>query len=164
MNTALQASLTALEYSRNFTNTLLAAIPADKYCYQPIAGANHALWIMGHLASIDAALLQMCGGPADARLPTLQPIFFMQSQPLPEPASYPPIAEVRTWFEETREALLTWYRGQDEQQLLLALPEPVKGIAPDRLHLVPRLAVHEATHAGQLTVIRKSLGLAPVFA
>ena len=65
MDATLQASLIALGYSRNFVKAILAAIPEDKYCHQPCPGGNHTLWILGHLPSVDAGLLAMCGGPAD---------------------------------------------------------------------------------------------------
>ena len=164
MATILESNLVALEYSRHFVNALLDTIPEDQLCHQPFPGANHALWIMGHVASVDAFLLQACGGPSDPQLEQFQPAFFMKSQPSPNPGDYPPAAQVRAWFQGTRETVLDWFRSQTEEQLSTPLPEGLREIAPDRLSLIARLAIHEAGHGGQLTAIRKSLGLAPVFA
>ncbi|NLF69465.1 MAG: DinB family protein [Candidatus Anammoximicrobium sp.] len=164
MATNLEASLVALEYSRHFVQALLDTIPEDQLCHQPFPGANHALWIMGHVASVDAFLGQACGGPQDPQLESWQPTFFMKSEPSPNPGDYPPADEVRAWFQSTRQAVLDWFRSQDEQQLGTPLPEGLREIAPDRLSLIARLAIHEAGHGGQLTMIRKSLGLPPVFA
>ena len=164
MNPKLETSLVALEFSRHFTTALLDAIPEDQYCHQPFPGANHALWVLGHLPCVDAFLMQVCGGPADSQLEKMQPLFGMHSTPTPQRSNYPPLAEVRAWYQAARQNVLDWLRGQDEQQLRTPLPDPLKQIAADRLALVARLAIHESAHAGQLTVVRKSLGLAPVFA
>ena len=164
MEPILQNSLVALEFSRHYVNAILAGIPEEKYFHQPVPGGNHAFWILGHLPCIDAFLMQACGGPTDPRLAAMQPLFFMQSKPSPNPGDYPPLAEVRDWFHAARRNVTEWLAGQDLAQLKTPLPDPLKQIAADRLALVARLAIHEAGHVGQLTVIRKSLGLAPVFA
>ena len=164
MASILESNLVALEYSRHFVNALFEAMTEDQLCHQPFPGANHALWIMGHLASVDAFLLQACGGPSDPQLLAMQPLFFMKSQPSPNLSDYPPVAQVRAWFDLTRKTVLDWFRSQNEQDLSTPLPEGLREIAPDRLCLIARLAIHEAGHAGQLTMIRKSLGLPPVFA
>ena len=164
MTSILESNLVSLEYSRHFVNALLEKIAEDQLCHQPFPGANHALWIMGHLASVDAFLLQACGGPSDPQLQPMQPLFFMKSQPSPNLSDYPPLPHVRAWFQETRKNVLDWFRSQNEEQLSTPLPEGLREIAPDRLCLIARLAIHEAGHGGQLTMIRKSLGLPPVFA
>jgi hypothetical protein len=164
MASILESNLVALEYSRHFVNALFEAMTEDQLCHQPFPGANHALWIMGHLASVDAFLLQACGGPSDPQLVPLQPLFFMKSQPSPNLSDYPPVTQIRVWFDLTRKTVLDWFRSQNEQDLSTPLPEGIREIAPDRLCLIARLAIHEAGHAGQLTMIRKSLGLPPVFA
>ena len=88
----------------------------------------------------------------------------MQSKPSPNPSDYPPVAEVRQWFDAARQNVLDWYGSLSAAELAMPLPEPLQHIAPDRLRLIARLAVHESGHGGQLTVIRKSLALPPVFA
>ena len=98
MAPSLQTSLVALEFSRHFVNVMLNEIPEDQYCHQPFPGESR-WWIMGHLPSIDAFLLQACGGPSDPQLEKMKPFFFMKSQVLPNLSDYPPIAEVRAWFD-----------------------------------------------------------------
>ena len=63
-----------------------------------------------------------------------------------------------------RQNVLDWYHSLSEPELLVPLPDQLKQIAANRLCLIARLAVHESSHGGQLTVVRKSLGLTPVFA
>ena len=43
------------------------------------------------------------------------------------------------------------------------LPDDIKGFAANHATLMTTLAWHEGLHAGQLTIVRKSLGIAPKF-
>lgn len=164
MDRILETNLVALEFSRYFANAMLDAIPEDKLCYQPIPDANHALWVMGHLACTDEFFMQVCGGPWNQRFEQLKAVFFMGSKPVSDPGAHPPVAEVREWFQDSRARMIEWLKGQTMEELATPLPEFLQRAAADRLKLIARLAVHESAHAGQLTVVRKSLGLAPVFA
>ena len=61
MTTATASSLleiakSVLELSRRSTMKMVADISADKFCHQPVPGANHAMWILGHLANTDNCL------------------------------------------------------------------------------------------------------------
>lgn len=164
MDRILETHLVALEFARYFTNTMLDNIPDDKLCYQPIPDSNHALWVMGHLACTDEFFMQVCGGPWNQRFESFKGVFFMGSKPLADRGAYPPVAEVREWLQDSRTRMVEWLKGQSPEELATPLPEYLQRAATDRLKLVARLAVHESAHSGQLTVIRKSLGLAPVFA
>src|SRR5579872_3247515 len=50
----------------NWTQTALQAvfdgIPAEQFLHQPFPGANHALWTMGHLATVDQYFLKSLAG------------------------------------------------------------------------------------------------------
>ncbi|KPK45852.1 MAG: hypothetical protein AMK72_10460 [Planctomycetes bacterium SM23_25] len=46
-----------LEFARRVTLGLLEDIPEDKLFYQPFPGANHALWIIEHVAWDDSFFL-----------------------------------------------------------------------------------------------------------
>ncbi len=56
-----------LEFARRVTLGLLEDIPEDKLFYQPFPGANHAIWIIGHVAWDDSffltALAVRCKNP-----------------------------------------------------------------------------------------------------
>lgn len=164
MASLLDSQLLAIEYSRRFASAMLEAIPLEQYCHQPFDGANHALWTTGHLAAADCFFMSLIGGPADARFEQLKDKFFIGSKPAGELSAYPPVEEVRRWFEEARANLTAYYRSMSEEELAAPMPEQWARIAANRGSLIARIAVHESAHAGQLTVVRKSLGLAPVFA
>lgn len=164
MDRTLEAHLVSLDFARYFTNAMLDSIPEDKMCYQPVPDCNHALWVMGHLACTDEFFMQVCGGPWDQRFEQHKGTFFMGSKPVADPAVYGSPADIRAWLQDARTRMIDWLKGQTAEELTTPLPEFLQRAAADRMKLVPRLAVHESAHAGQLTVIRKSLGLAPVFA
>ena len=58
-NPLLSTGLFALGFARGVTTRLLDSIPEDKWDHRPAGGTgNHALWIMGHLATTDAQFLE----------------------------------------------------------------------------------------------------------
>ena len=86
-------------------------------------------------------------------------LFGMGSEPKPDASAYPPIAEVRAILEKNRTLLLEWLGGLSEDDLEKPLPEGLAGFAPNFGALIGSLAVHEAMHVGQITLIRKALQL-----
>ena len=62
----LQTCMGTLEFARRGLMGLLEATPEDKFLHQPYEGANHALWIMGHLACTDEYFMnKLEGAPFD---------------------------------------------------------------------------------------------------
>ena len=58
MTTATSSTLfdtgkAAMDLARRCTLKLVDGIPRDKLCHQPVPNANHALWVLGHLACSD---------------------------------------------------------------------------------------------------------------
>ena len=47
----------------------------------------------------------------------------------------------------------------DEQQLLTPLPDEMSSFAPNFAAVMSSIAWHEGFHAGQLSAVRRSLGL-----
>ena len=68
-----------------------------------------------------------------------------------------------TQFEARRHELLAWFREMPTGQLISPVPEDWKSFGATPGILMSTLAWHEGLHAGQLTVIRKSLGFVPKF-
>jgi hypothetical protein len=152
-----------LTFSRRMTDQLLEDIPDDKLLYQPLEGGNHALWVMGHLAVTDDMFAGLYDG-GSTRLPeSYTNVFGMGSTPTSDPAGYPPVAEVRQQYAATRQRVLDAVRTADDATLDSAPPKDFEGFGPDRLGLLISVAWHEGLHAGQLTIVRRSLGIGPKF-
>lgn len=158
-----ESGIAALGFARKATLGFFEDIPDNKVCHQPIPGANHALWILGHLACTDEFFLNKVGGKPFNRFEKWNGIFFMKSTPTPNVSDYPPVSEVKQVLDENRQRLLQWVDSMKEADALLALPEDLKTFAPNRAALLSTMAWHEGLHAGQLTVIRKSLGIGAKF-
>jgi uncharacterized damage-inducible protein DinB len=155
-------ALDAFTASRKIINGMFEGIPAEQFCYQPCAGMNHALWTMGHLATVDQYFLKHLAGQPETRFDEFRQMFFMKSKPLPSLSDYPPLADVRVYFDQARMELLEWLRSLDDEQLGQPLPEPLHSFQPNLAMLFGHLTWHEGFHAGQLSVVRKSLGIPPV--
>ncbi|MFQ5501703.1 MAG: DinB family protein [Phycisphaerae bacterium] len=162
-NHLLDTGMAALSFSRQATMSLIDTLSEDQFLHQPIAGANHAMWIMGHLACSDEYFLNKLGGKPFDKFEAWETKFFMKSKPTANASDYPPIAEVKEALAYGRERLVGWYGTLDEATLLSPPPGDLKDFAPTHAALLSTMAWHEGLHMGQLTVIRKSLGLAPVF-
>jgi uncharacterized damage-inducible protein DinB len=162
------SQLHQLRFARGATLRLLDGIPADKRCVQPaIAGgaalANHATWIVGHLASTEDFFLAEFSGGTPALSEKWRSLFGGGSTPVDDPAAYPPFEEVMRTFEERREALTRWFESLTVDQIAEPAPEKWRPYAPTLGDLAPFLAYHEGYHGGQLAVARKACGLSPAF-
>lgn len=155
---------TALVFSRGIITSLFESIPDNKLCFQPIPKVNHALWVAGHVATTDAFFLSNLAGQEKERFEAWKDIFFMGSTPKPDASHYPARAEVIAYLETGRAALLKWFGSMSKAQLASPLPQELAFFAPNYGALMSTIACHESMHAGQMTVVRKALGMDPAFA
>ncbi len=140
---------------------MFAGIPEEHFFHQPFPGANHAMWTMGHLATVDQYFLHKLAGHDGGLFERHQAMFFAKSQPSASREAYPPIAAVRDYFKSSRAAFRTWIESLDDAKLAAPLSGDMQRAGPNLGTLLFRLLWHEGMHYGQLAVIRKSLGLAP---
>jgi hypothetical protein len=136
----------------------------DNPLQQPTAhGGNHPFWIMGHLTVIEGGLAQILVG-GENPVEHWWPLFGIGTQPQADASSYPPFGEIVSKFRELRakniqlldeigEARL----GEKPQNVPLGFEEIMQTMGQTLL----LTSLHTMTHAGQLTVVRKSLGLQP---
>jgi uncharacterized damage-inducible protein DinB len=154
--------LVAFDWTDKAVDDLFAAIPAEQFLHQPCPGANHALWTLGHLATVNQYFLKALAGHDGALFEKHKAMFFAKSQPTPNASSYPAIGVLRDYFKSSRAAFRRWVESLSDEQLLGPPPEDFQKFAPTVGNILMRLLWHEGMHYGQLTVIRKSLGLTPV--
>lgn len=154
-----------LEFTRKRTDGLLSAFQSrEDWVHQIFPGANHALWIVGHIGWVDNAMLNLIGcGDKRIELGDMKALFRIKSEPSGNAADYPPAATVLAMFRERRSALLAELDRFSEDDL----NRPCAPGGPDVLFDVASVfelsSVHESTHAGQLTMIRRALGHSPAF-
>jgi len=164
MSTAtLEAGLTSLRFARHMTMSLLDAIPEQDWFHVPVDGGNHAAWIAGHVAWEDDDCLNSLVDGRGRKLPRRwHDTFATGTKPNSDPSAYPDIPELRAALTAYREELIDSFKAAADR-LADPLPEGLHGFAKNLAAFMPAIACHEMIHVGQLTVIRKSLQLAPVF-
>ena len=86
-----------------------------------------------------------------------------ETLPPPRDAEEERISEIRAYLDASREDLLAWFSSLPEAELYAPLPDELQSFAASPAVLMSTIACHECLHAGQLTTIRKSLGLTPIF-
>lgn len=160
---ALDNGLAALTFARQATLGFLEDFPKDKLCHQLTPGGNHASWIVGHLANTDNEFLVNLGGKNSKCPETWGKLFGMGSKPVGDAGAYPSFDDLRQAVHERREELTAWFNSMTDDQLAAPLPQDYEMFAPNFCGLASSLAWHEGLHAGQLTMIRRDIGLKPKF-
>jgi len=159
----LDTGIGSLRFSRRLALGLLDGIPAENWLHVPVASGNHATWIAGHLAWEDDDILAHLIDGRGSKLPQAWHQRFSQgSRPTTEASDYPGHEEIRAALHTIRAELISFFTASQDR-LADPVPEDVHALAKDLAALMPALACHEMLHVGQLTVIRKSLQLPPVF-
>lgn len=160
-NFTIETGKAALEFSRGMTLKLLEGIPADKRCHQPTPAANHVLWVLGHLANTDDFFLSTLTNSEPKLCEKHRTLFGMGSKPTANAADYPAYEDILESLNTRRAALLGWYSTLTDETMKQPLPGDLAQFAPSLAAFASTLAWHEGLHAGQISVVRKSLGLAP---
>jgi hypothetical protein len=88
--------------------------------------------------------------------------FGMGSQPIDDPAAYPPAESVLATMRERRQALLAVLDRLAEEDLAKPTPQGAPDFLPDLGSVFEMTSWHEALHAGQLSVVRRALGHKPL--
>lgn len=162
-NKHFEIGKTVLEFAHRNLLNLLEDVPEDKLSHQPVKHGNHALWIVGHIANTDTFFATSLGKREPKTPPEFAGLFGMGSKPTPDAGAYPPLAVLKDALHAARADLLDWFAAMSDEELFSPLPDDYKHFAPHYAGLMPSLAWHEGLHTGQLTVIRRSLGLAPKY-
>jgi hypothetical protein len=139
-----QRPIDALKFAHYMTLSLLKDFPEDKVCHQPCPTDNHLVWSVGHLAATYAWMLSLLGRPAS----------------VPESyTSYPSLSVAREVMESEYQTFLNAIAELPETQLSQPLAKDAGAFAKDAIELVDRAAWHEGWHSGQISSVRRALGL-----
>jgi len=127
-------------------------------------GGNHAMWIAGHLAVVEGRLQQVLhGGPNPVA--AWKPLFDWGSEPVDDPAAYPPFDDVLRTFKELRGQTHAFLDEVGEA----GLDQPTKCQPPGFTEFktvgsaIIIIAGHAIGHLGGLTVVRAAAGKKRLF-
>jgi hypothetical protein len=127
-------------------------------------GGNHAMWIAGHLTVVEGRLQQMLHGTPNP-VHAWKPLFDWGSEPLDDPAAYPPYGEVLRKFKELRGQTHAFLDDVGEE----GLDRPTKSRPPGFNGFetvgaaIVIIAGHACGHLGGLNVVRAAAGKQRLF-
>ncbi len=152
-----------LEKVRALTESLLKAFQTpEEWTYQVDATANHALWFVGHISTVDNFFISLLAPNEVRDHDGYRELFGIGSQPVSDPSAYPPVEEVLAYWRERRQTLLKVLDAMSEEDLARSVPDGSPAMWTDFASVLETAIWHETLHAGQVSVARKALGHAPL--
>jgi hypothetical protein len=154
-------------FARNYTIRLLDQTNITDWFSQPSGGVSHIAWQVGHLAM---AQYRLClerirgGRPEDKDVISEEflVLFGRHSVPDADASKYPSPAEIRSVFDGVYQLSLRELPGLEDSEL----DAPVRKAHPlikTKLWSMLWCAHHEMVHAGQIGLLRRQLGYAPLW-
>jgi hypothetical protein len=163
----LQIAIEQIVFARNYTHRLLEHVNPDDWFRPSPGGVSHIAWQVGHLAFAQyrLALERIRGARSeDAGLISddFLRLFGKGSIPDADPDKYPPPAAIRTVFDRVHRQVLQEIPRLDEGEW----DKPVlrsHALLRTKIEALFWCSQHEAVHAGQIALLRRLVGHAPVW-
>lgn len=163
----LNDALDQIRFAREYSLKLIDTFPIEDWYRQPAEGVTHLAWQVGHLAMAQYRLVldRVRGaGPGDEDLISTAFLdrYSRGSMPGPRQDSDPDPAEIRAVLDRVHRTLLEDMSGFPDSEL------DVPGLKPHAFCATKRQCLawcgqHEMMHAGQIGLLRRLLGSAPVW-
>ena len=160
-------AITAMETARMMTLAGVDGLTEEEMMFQPKAGMNHPLWLLGHIATSENGLiLHACAGK-DLLPEDWMGKFGIKSTPVADMKAYPKREEILATLAKTHAAAMAYVKGlkaEDLDKRPMGIERFPKG-AQERFNTVGKCIAghitHEASHVGQITVLRRLMGKTP---
>ena len=158
----LSESINTLRFLQGYVDNQLAEISDDDFYSQPVDGANHAAWNLGHTAYyLDQHIAMIGGGP---QLEAWKETFGQHSTPTTGPDGYPSREEIISAWREAGNRLIAAVEAASDEQLTAPNPNSMADAFPTvGDFLAFSLATHSALHVGQISMWRRLVGQAAMF-
>src|SRR5262245_2529821 len=162
----LQLAIEQIVFARNYTIWLLDNTPAADWFRQIPGGVSHIGWQVGHIAFAEyrMALFRIRGQqPEDEALlpPEFLRLYGANSVPQTDPAKQLAPEEIRNVLDRVHAQALRELPGLTDAELDQPAPHPHR-FAKTKLLALLWCAHHEMVHAGQIGLLRRQLGHAPL--
>jgi uncharacterized damage-inducible protein DinB len=158
VNDALAQTLTN---SQMLLQRYTADLTPQEYLHRPAEKANCAAWTIGHLALSDRNLLKRFGVTDLPALPDGFEKRFSRDAGCPQADDFGDVSNLMNVFNEHRALLIETVRRATPEQLNAKLDKPFPMFSTLG-EMVNFMSAHTAMHAGQVTIIRRSLGRPPL--
>jgi uncharacterized damage-inducible protein DinB len=134
----------------------------DEYLHRPTPRSNCVAWLLGHLILTDRRILTTMLPSAD--VPALPDGFekrFSRDEGVPQASEFGDVTILLPLFIRMRDALINRVMTASSEELDKQIdpPHPRFKIVWEAVNF---MGLHVAMHAGQITIIRRSLGRPPL--
>ncbi|HVU63234.1 MAG TPA: DinB family protein [Phycisphaerales bacterium] len=151
-----------LEWTHTMTGKLCAGFDESHLLSQPSSSDNHLMWQIGHLATAYAWFGSMLDGRPATLGEMYDKLFGYGSKPTSDASMYPAQAEVRRIHDEQYQRVLRAARAMSDADGLKPPAVDSGGFAKNRLDALYKCVWHEGWHQGQISALRRALGLPSV--
>jgi uncharacterized damage-inducible protein DinB len=151
----------SLNTARALLNRYCEDLTPEEYLHRPCAGGNCVAWLLGHLVMTERQAL----GRVDVTdLPPLPEGFekrFARDAEAPKASDFGDVTQLLPLFNRHRDRLIERVRTLPADALDKPLDKP-HPLFSNVAEVVNFMGTHVAMHAGQITIIRRSLGKPPI--
>lgn len=148
-----------LAWTHEFTGHLTADSPNEHLLYQAGPSDNHVLWTLGHLTTTYSWLASLIDGKAADVPESFTKLFGYQSKPVGDASAYPSHSDVLRYHHAAFARLMEAVGSLKPEDAHKPTVNDSFGFAKDRLDAVLKGCWHEGWHQGQISTLRRSLGL-----
>jgi hypothetical protein len=161
MPTANDVIVKALATSQALLHRYTADLKPDEFLHRTTATANCAAWTIGHLILTDRRALERVGVSDLPPLPEGFDKRFSRDEGCPQADQFGDVLILMPLFDQHRNLLIEVIKRAPAEQLDKPIdkPHPMFGTVGETALF---MAVHTSMHAGQITLIRRSLGRPPI--
>jgi hypothetical protein len=155
-------AIASMVFAHDFAIKACSAFPDDRVTWQRHPEDNHPLWTLGHLAVSYDWFAGLLDGKPSQSTPEQMKLFGPGSQAMSDVEAYPSMPEVKALCESAWKRLLKAAQALADSDLGKPPFGGPNTFAPDRLTVLERNAWHDGWHTGQVTTLRRALGLKPL--
>ena len=149
-----------LSGSQKMLKRYLADLSPQEYLHRPTPKANCAAWTVGHLAMTDWYALKRLGGEPPV-LPDGFERRFSRDEGCPQAEEFGDVGAIVPVFDAHRDRLTELAKSVPAERLDARLEKPI-AFAKTFGEALSFIAMHTSMHAGQIVIIRRSLGRPPL--
>ena len=153
--------VSSLAISQKLLNRYCEDLKPDEYLHRPCAGANCAAWLIGHLILTERMALKRVGATDVPPLPDGFEKRFARDAEAPKSNEYGDVASLMPLFNQHRQLLIDTVKRLPPAALDQSVekPHPMFNTIGEAVNF---MGAHTSMHAGQITMIRRSLGRPPL--
>lgn len=163
MSALNDAIVHSLVTSQRLLNRFCEDLKPDEYLHRPCSGGNATAWILGHIILTDRSVLKRAGVSDLPPLPDGFEQRFARDEAAAKASDFGDVTILLPLFHRHRDLLIEAVQEMSPAALEKPLdkPHPLYGSRTwEAIHFAS--GVHTATHVGQITIIRRSMGKPPI--